>query len=209
MASDSAWPSARVRGVCQPLWRGRLGTDAVRGDAGGLGAGAGASPTCCPGLSLWFPLLHGAVISKSGVCLSCYILPGAERQEEIPASTLSHSSREQSSISPRPTSVPTNFFENLSPCPACSFANIPSPATYKTGLHHLITEVKLVSRLPGEAGSSGAVKGQLEMREDAPSSRCFKGSLMSRQLWRWLFLASGRFGKDAGFPFLLPKAVSR
>lgn len=29
------------------------------------------------------------------------------------------------------------------------------------------------------------------------SSWCFKGSFKFRQMWRWLFLASGHFGKDA------------
>lgn len=55
---------------------------------------------CCPGLSLGFPLLRGTIISKSGVHLNSYILAGAEKQEEIPVSTLSHSSHEQSSIPP-------------------------------------------------------------------------------------------------------------
>ena len=32
------------------------------------------------------------------------------------------------------------------------------------------------------------------------SSWCFKGSFKFRQMWRWLFLASGHFGRDAGFP---------
>lgn len=53
-------------------------------------------------------------------------------------------------------SVPTHFFKNNSPCPACSFANIPSSTTYKMGFHRLVAEVKLISNLLGEAVSGGA-----------------------------------------------------
>ena len=158
--SDSIWLSACVGEVREPL-RGQFGYRCCKRRRGGLEGGiapaAGASPMCCPGLSLGFPLRRGTVLSKSGVCLNCYILAGAERQEEIPDSTPSYSSMSKAPF--LPASVPTYFFENNSPCPADSFANIPSPTTYKMRFHRHVTEVKLISHLHGEAVSGGALQG--------------------------------------------------
>lgn len=66
-----------------------------------------------------------------------------------------------------PASVSTNFFENNSPYPSCSFANVPSPTTYKMRFHCLVTEVKLICHLLGEAVSGGALQGWLGVQEDA------------------------------------------
>lgn len=99
-ASGYLLASGRFVSLCG----GSLGTNAARRDVRGLRVAPpsgswGFTHVCCLGLSLGFPLLRGTIINKSGVCLNCYILAGAGRQEEIPVSTPSHSSHEQSSVS--------------------------------------------------------------------------------------------------------------
>lgn len=92
------------------------------GVEGDIPLAAGAS-LVCPGLSFRISSAWGCY---NQIWCLLGILAGAERQEEIPVSTPSHSSQEQTSISPC-------LLISLSktPCPAHSFASVPSAVSQR------------------------------------------------------------------------------
>lgn len=118
-----------------------LGTDAARGDVGGL-------RVTSPGSWGFTHVPPWALLRISSSAWDCWnytccplgILAGGERQEKIPVSTPSHSSQEQTSIS-------SCLLISLSktPCPAQSFANVPSLTEYQIGFHCCVPEVRVIS----------------------------------------------------------------